>query len=171
MHRRSSGWSAERPIDSLLAIMPPLDPFRVGEHVHGHLGWLAAIALAHPAILLRNYRRRAHLSVTLAVAVGTLAGAIGASLYPAYREKLRQPIFAQAPSVGFLFERKEHLAFGALLFAWTGAVAYWGANARYVDVGLRTSLRRTAHWAFVASALLAFATATLGTVVAVYRTF
>ncbi len=151
--------------------MPPLDPLRVGEHLHGHLGWLAALALAHPAILLRNHGRRAHLSVALAVAVCTLAGAVGASLYPAYREKLRQPIFAQAPSIGFLFERKEHLAFGALLFAWMGAAAYWGASARYVDVGARTSLRKAAHWAFVASAILAFATAGLGTVIAVYRTF
>ena len=55
----------------------PLDPLRIGEHLHGHLGWLAVLALAHPAILLRNHRRRAHLSVGLAVGISTLAAALG----------------------------------------------------------------------------------------------
>jgi hypothetical protein len=151
--------------------MPFLDPLRVAEHIHGHLGWLAAIALAHPAVLLRNHRRRAHLSVAVAVGIGTLAGILGASLYPAYRETLREPIFAETPTVGYLFERKEHLAFGCLLLAWAGAVAYLGASRRCVNVGQRDALRRAAHWAFVASAILAFGTATLGTVVATVGTF
>jgi hypothetical protein len=150
--------------------MPALDLARVGEHLHGHLGWLAAIALVHPAVLLRRHERRAHLSVALAVSVATLAGALGASLYPAYRERLRQPIFANAPSVGFLFERKEHLAFGAVLLAWVGGLAYVAAF-RYADVGGRDALRKAAHWSFVASALLGVMTALLGTVVASYRTF
>jgi hypothetical protein len=150
--------------------MPPLDLARVGEHLHGHLGWLAAIALVHPAILLGRRQRRAHLSVALSVAVATLTGALGASLYPAYRERLRQPIFASAPSLGYLFERKEHFALGAIFLAWAGAAAYVAAY-RDADVGAREALRRAAHWAFVASALLGVATALLGTIVASYRTF
>lgn len=150
--------------------MPALDLARVGEHLHGHLGWLAAIALVHPAIFLRRRDRRAHLSVALAVAMATLAGGVGASLYPAYRERLRQPIFAQAPVVGYLFERKEHLAFGAILLAWAGAVAY-AAACRYTDAVGRDALRKAAHWSFVASALLSVVTALLGTIVASYRTF
>jgi hypothetical protein len=150
--------------------MPAPDLARVGEHWHGHLGWLAAIALVHPAILLRRHERRAHLSVALAVGMATLAGAIGASLYPSYRERLRQPIFAQAPGLGYLFERKEHLAFGAIVLAWTGAVTYLAAT-RYEDVGGRDALRKASHWAFVASALLSVVTALLGTIVASYRTF
>ena len=149
----------------------PFDAARVGEHVHGHLGWLAAIALAHPAILLGRRNRRAHLSVALAVGVVTLAAALGASLYPSYRDRLRQPIFASAPSIGFLFERKEHLAFGAVLLAWAGAVTYAAAQFRCDDVGTTDALRKAAHWAFVAAALLALATATLGTIVASYRAF
>src|ERR1700749_2784290 len=98
--------------------MPALDLARVGEHLHGHVGWLAAIALVPPAIFLRRHERRAHLSVGLAVAMATLAGAMGASLYPSYRERLRPGIFAGAPFIGYLFERKEHLAFGAVLLAW-----------------------------------------------------
>jgi hypothetical protein len=165
------GWSVGSEIVSLLTIMPmpSLDPVRIGEHVHGHIGWLAAIALVHPAVILRRRARRAHLSVALSVATATLAGAIGAALYPAYRERLRQPIFATAPTVGYLFERKEHLAFAAIVFAWTGAVAYVGAEAKGLDAKTRDALRKSAHWAFVAAAVGSVTVAILGTLVASYR--
>jgi hypothetical protein len=146
-----------------------VDPLRIAEHVHGHIGWLAAIALVHPAILLRRPTRRAHLSVALAVTAVTVTGAIGVSLYGAYRDTLRQAIFAHAPTMGYLFERKEHLAFGAILMAWAGAVAY--AAAMRAPGSARVSMRRAAHWAFVAAAVLAVVTAVLGTIVAAYRTF
>jgi hypothetical protein len=142
---------------------------RVAEHVHGHLGWLAAIALLHPAILLRRTQRRAHLSVALAVAGVTAVGAIGVALYGDFRERLRQSIFVGAPAIGYLFERKEHLAFGAILLAWAGGIAYAGAIR--VDGEARVSLRRAAHWAFVASAAMAIIAAAFGTVVAAYKTF
>jgi hypothetical protein len=146
-----------------------IDPVRLAEHVHGHIGWLAAIALVHPAILLRNPRRKAHLSVGLAVGTVTAVFAIGCAIYPAYRDRLRQHIFQTSRTVGFLFERKEHLAFGALLLAWAGALAYAGAFA--VEGDTRTALRKAAHWAFVAAAALGLATATLGIVVASFRAF
>jgi hypothetical protein len=147
----------------------PFDPLRIREHVHGHLGWLAALALIHPAILLRRIERRAHWAVGLAVAVVTLAAAMGLGIYDGYREKLRQPIFASSMRMGYLFERKEHLAFGVVLFAWIGAVAYVAAPA--ADAALRQPLRRVAYRAFVISAALAVVTAVLGTTVAAYRTF
>jgi hypothetical protein len=147
----------------------PIDPLRIAEHVHGHLGWLAAIALVHPAILLRRTSRRAHLAVGLAVGTVTAVGLLGVSLYGAYRDRLRQVIFAHAPSIGYLFERKEHLAFGAILLSWVGAVAY--AAAARSEGGVRESLRRAAHWAFIAAAVLAISVAALGTIVAAYRTF
>ena len=59
----------------------------------------------------------------------------------------------EAPSLGYLFERKEHLAFGAIFLAWVGALSYVAA-LRYADVGGRDALRKAAHWSFVASALL-----------------
>lgn len=149
--------------------MTPLDPVRVTEHVHGHLGWLAAIALVHPAILLRKTRRRAHLSVGLAVGMVTLVGCLGAAMYPDYRDRLRQSMFQHAPTMGYLFERKEHLAFGAILLAWAGAAAYFGASKLEGDV--RERLRKAAHWAFVAAAALTVTTAVLGTVVAAYKSF
>jgi hypothetical protein len=149
--------------------VPPIDPLRIEEHLHGHLGWLAALALVHPAILLRRTKRKADLSVVLSVALVTLVGAIGAYIYPGYRDKLRQAIFQQARTIGYLFERKEHLAFGALLLAWAGAVAYWGAKA--ADGNVRESLRKAAHVAFVAAAVLAVVVAAMGTVIASYKTF
>jgi hypothetical protein len=149
--------------------MPPFDPVRIREHLHGHIGWLAAIALVHPAILLRSTQRRAHLSVGLAVGVVTLAATLGVTIYTAYRDTLRQPIFASSETIGYLFERKEHLAFGAVFFAWTGGVAYTAATLANPD--LRELLRKAAHGAFVAAALFALVTAVLGTVVATYRTF
>lgn len=146
-----------------------LDPLRLIEHVHGHVGWLAAAALVHPAIVLRRRRRRAHLAVALSTALVTSASAIGAWLYVSYREELRRELFVQAPAVALLFERKEHLAFGAVVLAWAGAAAYWAA-ARAPEP--RRELLRTASFrAFVASAGLAIVVAVLGTVVAVYKSF
>ena len=150
--------------------MTLIDSLRLEEHLHGHIGWLAAIALIHPAVVLRRTERRAHLAVGLSVGIVTLAGGLGAAIYGDYRDKLRQSIFQQARVVGYLFERKEHLAFGAVLLAWAGAIAYVAA-IRYAEVGGRDALRKAAHWAFVASAVLTVVTALLGTIVASYRTF
>ncbi len=147
----------------------PLDPIRLAERIHGHLGWLAAIALLHPAILLRDHRRRAHLSVGLAVGGITAVFTIGCLIYGAYRDHLRQSLFQHAPAIGYLFERKEHLAFGALLLAWGGGFAY--VAALRVDGPPRDALRRASHWAFVIACLLALVTASLGIVISAYKTF
>ncbi len=147
----------------------PLDLVRLTEHVHGHLGWLAAAILIHPAIVLRHRTRRADFAVILAAAFVTAASAIGMWLYVAYRARLKQSIFLHAPSVGLLFERKEHLAFGALLLAWAGTAAYFSAARATPSV--RARLRTIAFHAFCASAALAVVVAILGTTVAVYRSF
>jgi hypothetical protein len=148
----------------------PLDTFRLLEHVHGHLGWLAAALLVHPAVVLRKRDRRAHLAVGLSTVALTVGSALGMWLYVAYREQLRQPIFVHAPGVGLLFERKEHLAFGAVLLAWAGCAAYFAAPHAATEV-VRATLRTTAFRAYVASAGLAVNVAVLGTVVAVYKSF
>jgi hypothetical protein len=156
--------------------VPPADlpdavptALRVAEHVHGHLGWLAAAALVHPAVVLRRPERRAHLAVGLAAGVATIAAAIGVALYPAYRERLKASIFAGAPAVGFAFERKEHLAFGAIALAWAGAAVY--AASFGAGPAIRRSLHRAAHACFVVAAVFAVVVAMLGTWVATYRTF
>jgi len=146
-----------------------LEVVRVAEHVHGHLGWLAAAALLHPAILLRNRKRKADLSVGLSTGFVTCVAALGACLYDPYRDRLKQHIFIEARWVGLLFERKEHLAFGAVLLAWAGAAAY--TSARGARAEIQTPLRTFAFRAFALSAALALVTACLGTVIASYKTF
>lgn len=68
-----------------------------------------------------------------------------------------------------MFERKEHLAFGAVVLAWAGAAAYFAAPR--ATPKMRETLRTIAFRAFCASAALAVLVALLGTIVAVYKTF
>jgi hypothetical protein len=145
------------------------DVVRIAEHIHGHLGWLAVAILAHPAILLRNKKRRAHLAVGLAVLLPTLVGSLGLWMYGPYRDRIKQSIFIDARWVGLLFERKEHLAFCAILISWAGAAAY--VLAIRAEGSSKDGLRTFAFRAFVAASVLALLTAVLGTVVASFRTF
>jgi ABC-type Mn2+/Zn2+ transport system permease subunit len=147
-----------------------LDPLRLAEHVHGHLGWLAAALLVHPAIVLRDRRRRAHLAVILAFAFVTVASAMGAWIYVAYRDQLRRAIFLSWPAIGLLMERKEHLAFASVVFVWAGTAAYFGAPRAKED-SMRETLRTIAYRAFVCAAALAIVVALLGTIVAVHKSF
>ena len=147
-----------------------MDLLRLTEHVHGHLGWLAAALLVHPAIVLRDRRRRAHLAVILSSVLVTVASSIGAWIYVAYRDQLRQAIFISSPAIGLLMERKEHLAFASLVFAWAGTAAYFGAP-RAKEENTRVTLRTIAFRAFVCSAALAIVVAVLGTIVAVHKSF
>jgi len=141
---------------------------RLFEHIHGHLGWLATLALAHPALLLRSPRRRALLAATLATALVTLTGIMGALLYPAYRSLVKPKLFATSPAFGNAFERKEHLAIAVVALAWVGLLAHW-AECRERGVARHSS--RIAFVAYTGAALLAFATASLGLAVAACSSF
>jgi hypothetical protein len=149
--------------------LDPLPLVRLVEHAHGHLGWLSAALLAHPAVVLRDRARRAHLAVSLATAFVTVTSALGAWIYVDYRDALRQSIFITSPAIGLLMERKEHLAFAAVALAWTGAAAYFSA-ARATDA-TKELLRTVAFRAFVCSAVLTAIVALFGTVVAVTKSF
>lgn len=116
---------------------------------------------------------KADFAVGLAFAFVTAAGAMGVCLYPAYREKIKQSIFIQDPRIGLLFERKEHLALGAVALAWVGTIAYLAARGSTLNEtpSTRDSLRRASHFAFIAAAALAVVVAALGTVVATFKGF
>jgi hypothetical protein len=131
---------------------------RIVEHIHGHAGWLSAVALLHPAIVLRR-NKGGRWAVGLSTALVTLVAGLGLWLYTPYRQLLRRSIFQAAPTVGFLFERKEHLAFGAVAFAWVGALAYIGER------------RVLSHRAYVVAAVIAVLAALLGTTVSTFKTF
>jgi hypothetical protein len=145
------------------------DVVKIAEHVHGHLGWLSAAALTHPAILLRKTKRKAHLAVALATLLPTVTGALGAWMYGPYRDRIKQSIFIDARWVGLVFERKEHLAFGAILLSWAGGLAY--ALATRAGEPERELLRVFAFRSFVVSAGLALLVAVFGTLVASFRSF
>ena len=140
---------------------------RLLAHVHGHIGWLAAAALLHPALILRDRRRRADAAVASGPLLASLTACLGFIVYGPYRERVRRPLFAETEAWGWMFERKEHVAFAAVALAWAGALAY--AGALRADDAVRAPLRIAAHRAFVAASALAIVAATLGTCVAAVR--
>ena len=139
---------------------------RALEHVHGHLGWLAALALAHPAVLLRKPRRRALGVAAAATALVSAAALLGAIIYPRYRVEVKPLLLAGAPVVAGLFERKEHLGVGALVLSWAGLVAHACAQR---DRIASPDLGRVAFVAYVAAAVCATLAAAGGLVVAAHR--
>lgn len=157
-----------------------LDAIRALERAHGILAWLAtaAIVLAFLALL----RARAHLRLALllgllATALATITGALGLQLDDPYRSRLRQKLFVKSASLGWLFERKEHFAFGAILLAFAGIAslgAAWAIGARRSAASaepLTRELRRGATAAWAASALLAIAASVASAVVARHARF
>ena len=68
------------------------------------------------------------------------------ALYPAYTSRVKARIYEESSAIGYLFERKEHLAFGAIALCLAGAVAYFAA-AR-ADGPLRETLRTFAFRAY-----------------------
>ena len=143
---------------------------RVLERVHGHLGWLSVAALLHPAILLRNPKRRARLSVALATGFVVVTALFGGYIYPAYRDRIKQHLFIEVPRVGWMFERKEHLAVGAVALALAGCVSHL-ALPLVADENIKRTMARLAHRAFVVAFALALIVALLGVTVASCRSF
>jgi hypothetical protein len=117
---------------------------------------------------------------TLAIAalstfITTTAGALGLLLHDAYLNRLRQRIFVKDPALGWLFERKEHFAFGSVvlaLCALASLAALAGLERRLARLGaaprpsLAPALRSAALTAYAASAALAIAACVLSTLVA-----
>lgn len=138
---------------------------RAVAHVHGHLGWLAAAALLHPAWMLRRPLRRLSSVAVAATALVTLPAATALLVYPAYRASLKQALFVRAPAIGWMFERKEHLGLGAVALAWAG-LALHAASVRAADDETRRSLARAAQVSFALAALFTWVVSALGTWVA-----
>jgi len=143
---------------------------RALERIHGHMGWLSVAALLHPALLLRNPNRRARLAVSLTTAGVVATSLLGGYIYPPYRERLKQPIFIEAPRIGWLFERKEHLAVGAVALALAGCLAHLSMPL-FAEDETKAAVARLAHRAFAASFAIALLVAVLGVAVASYRSF
>jgi hypothetical protein len=103
--------------------------------IHGALAWLSAALLVAAAILLARRKRGAPRGLPLTVAATataliTTSSAVGMLLHEPYQRRLRQRIFVQSAPLGWLFERKEHLAFGALCLAWCALAAFVALSLR-----------------------------------------
>ena len=142
---------------------------RALERIHGHLGWLAVAALLHPAIILRNPLRRSPWSVGLATAVACMTGVVGVVIYPHYRSLVKQRLFIEHPAVGWSFERKEHLAVGAIGFALVGCIAHFAVP--WFEPKLRPLVARVAHRSYVTAFVFGVLVGVIGVVVATYRSF
>jgi hypothetical protein len=138
--------------------------------IHGALAWLCVAALAAAAVYLTRRRTRAPqpLALILASAATLLVVvtfALGMLLHEPYQQRLRHRIFVKSPSLGWLFERKEHLAFGALTLSLCALVALAALSIRERRLGSPSStvdpisknLIAAAFRSYIASALLAVA--------------
>jgi hypothetical protein len=95
----------------------------------------------------------------------TLAGGLGVLLEAAYRARIRQRLFVRSPSLGWLFERKEHLAFAAILLAWC-ALAAMAASRLTREPERAGDLQKAARLAGIAAAALALAASVMAAIVA-----
>ena len=141
---------------------------RILESIHGHLGVLAGVALLHPAILLRRGRaltRGLWWSVVLTTGLVVLAFASGLFIYEDYRAQVKRPLFLDSPTVGYLFETKEHVAWAVMCLALGAGVAALVAprSAR--------GARRAAALVYAVAAVICFLTVGLGTYVAAVAGF
>jgi len=137
--------------------------WRVLESVHGHFGVLAAIALLHPAILLRRglpLSRGARWSIGLTTLVTALAFGFGVGIYEHYRETAKRAVFVENETIGFLFETKEHLGFAVMALALGAGIASLVAPPSAVGV------RRACALTYAAAAMLCAVVVALGTLVA-----
>lgn len=102
---------------------------RAVARVHGAFAWAAVAALL--AAVVAVWRRRAigAALATGAAALGAATFATGAVMHLPFQARLRQRLFLASAALGWLFERKEHAAFGALALSICGAVAIWGERA------------------------------------------
>ena len=108
------------------------------------------------------------MSLTTVAVVATAL--LGGYVYPHYRERLKQHIFIEAPRLGWLFERKEHLAVGAVSFALLGCVAHL-AERSFNNPDTRRTVAQLAHRSFVVAFALALLVAAFGVAVASYKSF
>ncbi|MBM4364585.1 MAG: hypothetical protein FJ102_00105 [Deltaproteobacteria bacterium] len=140
-----------------------IDWVELARSMHGHAGVLAAAALLHPVVFLRPGRP---LSRPQRWAVGAGAGmlaavyASGLALYPGYRERERPALMQQDFPLALWFERKEHLAFVAVVLAGTAALMVLSRRDG--------SHNRVARWMLGVSAALVLVVAAVGSVVGVW---
>ncbi|MEP7126495.1 MAG: hypothetical protein ABJE95_36525 [Byssovorax sp.] len=134
---------------------------------HAVAAWIATAALAVAIPLwIRARRSRAALAISAVAAIAvTIAGGLGVLLEATYRARIRQRLFVQSPALGWLFERKEHLAFGAIVLAWCTLSTMVAARLTR-DPQRARDLDAAARLAAIAAAGLALAASVMAAIVA-----
>lgn len=147
------------------------EALRALERAHGIAAWAATLALIAAACVIARAPSRRGIGLALggvaAIAI-TIAAALGIALDAGYRAHIRQRIFIQAPSLGWLFERKEHLAFGAIFLGLGALAALAGARLLPEDRGaeIASDLRRAARLAIIAAAIFSLVASIASVIVA-----
>ena len=133
---------------------------------HGVAAWIATAALAAAIpLLLRAHRARVTIAISaVAAAAITICGGLGVLLEAAYRSRIRQQLFGRSPSLGWLFERKEHFAFGAIVLAWCTLSTMVAAQLSRDPTRAR-DLHAAARVAAIAAAGLALAASVMAAIV------
>lgn len=143
----------------------------------------AAQAVALALLLQRRATRARDLAAGAFAALSiTLAFALGLLLDDAYRSRLRQRLFLDSPALGWLFERKEHLAFGAILLSWSGLFSLGAARLLVTGAprsladrdrgeALSSELRRAAKVSWATAAILALAASVASAIVSQHTHF
>lgn len=152
------------------------DAVRSISSVHALLAWSSVATLAVAAGLLSyrggpSWRRRLEFVFAIAsTALTSVTFALGGLLDMPYRLHLRQKLFLQSRTLGWLFERKEHFAVGAVSLALAGMFALIAVRLRSRRPGpssIAADLGRAATASYVAAALLAASAAIAAAVVGV----
>jgi hypothetical protein len=148
-----------------------LEALQALARLHGVAAWLATVALiaAVGARVSARARRFAAALGMIATTLALAAGGLGFALHDGYRARIRQKLFLQAPALGWLFERKQHLAFAAVLLAVAAAsitIAERRLESRPGAEPALRELKRAAMIAWVAAALLALVASVTSVIVA-----
>ena len=97
---------------------------------HGALAWASVAALVVALVLVWSGRRAlAGWAVPVAAALGVATFVTGVGLHGPFQGRLRQRLFLASETLGWLFERKEHAAFGALALTLSALFATWAERA------------------------------------------
>ncbi len=139
------------------------------EKIHGHLALLAIAACLHPPMALRKARRPSwatRMSGYAASAMLSASIAAGWFIYPEYRLQIRQHLYATNRALAVSFEVKEHLGTFALFLVLAGAGLLF-LSTKPGGPQLRAATGRV----YLAAAILAAISATLGVAIASYAGF
>jgi hypothetical protein len=146
-----------------------IETLRVIERIHALAAWAATAALLVAARVFASSsslaRRWARTAGTGAVALIVAAAALGLTLHDPYRARLRQRLFIASKALGWLFERKQHAAFAAVLLGVCALALAVTLDRRPVAPGSR-DLTNAAVLAWTASAVLALLASIASSIVA-----